>query len=157
MKFCYLNASILIRGEVERIGGFGMCRYTADDIVERLNEQLNDSRFRGCVSGKNLNRFMDRSPLSDMVCNGNDTRTYVSLINIFIEDTLDDVCSVLVQKLYDAFDQMIDDAFEDVGVSELLKVIINEDRTLLVDFIELLTMFTLDQIGDVLDQVVPDV
>lgn len=109
MKFCYLNASILIRGEVERIGGFGMCRYTADDIVERLNDQLNDSRFRSCVSGKNLNRFMDQSPLSDMVCNNNDTWTYVSLINIFIEDTLDDVCSVLVQKLYDAL-VMINDA-----------------------------------------------
>jgi hypothetical protein len=38
-----------------------------------------------------------------------------------------------------------------------LKVVVNEDRTLLVDFIELLTMFILDQIGDVLDQVVPDV
>ena len=109
MKFCYHNASVLIKGEVERIGGFGMCRYTADDIVERLNEQLNDSRFRGYVSGKNLNRFMNRSPLSDMVCNGNDTRTCVSLINIFIEDTLDDVCSVLVQKLYDAL-VMINDA-----------------------------------------------
>lgn len=57
MKFCYLNASI-IKGEVERIGGFRMCRYTADDIVERLNEQLNDSRFRGYVSGKNLNRLV---------------------------------------------------------------------------------------------------
>ena len=52
---------------------------------------------------------MDRSPLSDMVCNGNDIRTYVSLINIFIEDTLDDVCGVLVQKLYDAL-VMINDA-----------------------------------------------
>ena len=74
-----------------------------------LNDQLNDNRFRGYVSGKNLNQFMDRSPLSDMVCDGNDTRTYISLINIFIEDTLDDVCSVLVQKLYDAL-VMINDA-----------------------------------------------
>lgn len=102
MKFCYLSASVLVKGEVEKIGGFGMCRYTTDDIIERLNKQLNDKRFRGCVVGKNLNRFMDRSPLSDMVCNGNDMNTHVSMINIFIEDTNEDVCSVLVQKLYDA-------------------------------------------------------
>lgn len=71
-----------------------------------------------------------------------------------------DVCQYLLtlpQDELDAFDQMIDDAFEDVGVSELLKVIVNEEGALLVDFIELLTMFILDQIGDVLDQVVPDV
>lgn len=109
MGFCYLNASILVKREVERVGGFGLCRYTADNIIDRLNDQLNDSRFRGYVSGKNLNQFMDRSPLSDIVCNGNDTRTCVSLINIFIEDTLDDICSVLIQKLYDAL-VMINDA-----------------------------------------------
>lgn len=65
MGFCYINASIMIKGEVERVGGFGLCRYTADNIIDRLNDQLNDSRFRGYASGKNLNQFMDRSPLSD--------------------------------------------------------------------------------------------
>lgn len=38
-----------------------------------------------------------------------------------------------------------------------LKVIVNEEGALLVDFIELLTMFILDQIGDILDQIVPEV
>lgn len=71
-----------------------------------------------------------------------------------------DMCRYLLtlpQDELDAFEQMIDDAFENVGVSELLKVIVNEEGALLVDFIELLTMFILDQIGDVLDQVVPEV
>ena len=75
-------------------------------------------------------------------------------------DNMRDVCQYLLtlpQDELDAFEQMIDDAFEDVGVSELLKVVVNKEGALLVDFVELLTMFILDQIGDVLDQVVPEV
>lgn len=78
----------------------------------------------------------------------------------FYKDNMREVCQYLLtlpQDELDAFEQMIDDAFEDVGVSELLKVIVNEEETLLVDFIELLTMFTLDQIGDIFDQIVPEV
>lgn len=78
----------------------------------------------------------------------------------FYKDNMREVCQYLLtlpQDELDAFEQMIDDAFEDVGVSELLKVIVNEEETLLVDFIELLTMFILDQIGDIFDQIVPEV
>ena len=71
-----------------------------------------------------------------------------------------DVCQYLLtlpQDELEAFEQMIDDAFDDVTLPELLATIVGEDQCLLVDFLELLTMFILDQIGDIIDQVVPEV
>lgn len=78
----------------------------------------------------------------------------------FYKDNMHDVCQYLLtlpQDELEAFEQMIDDAFEDVSLSQLLTMIVGDDKCLLVDFLELLTMFILDQIGDVLDQIVPEV
>ena len=78
----------------------------------------------------------------------------------FHKDNMRDVCQYLLtlpQDELEAFEQMIDDAFDDVTLPELLATIVGDDQCLLVDFLELLTMFILDQIGDVLDQVVPEV
>lgn len=78
----------------------------------------------------------------------------------FYKDNMHDVCRYLLtlpQDELEAFEQMIDDAFDDVTLPELLVTIVGEDQCLLVDFLELLTMFILDQIGDIIDQVVPEV
>lgn len=121
MEFCYITASIIIQGQIHE-PGMGLWRMTKGNVVERISARFNNKRYRCQVTSMDLNKYVDRSPLSDSFAKNDYQRDYstnISMINIFIEDTKSSNPSSIIRKIHQAAAMVNDVPFEQMEVKAI--------------------------------------